>query len=266
MSENILTRIVADKREHVRQRMEQKPFKKVEGEAMLAPSVRDFHGVLKRAHDTSRLGLIAEIKKASPSAGVIREDFDPVLIAEAYAKAGATCLSVLTDTPYFQGEDIHLKQARAACHLPVLRKDFMIDPYQIAESRALGADCVLLIMACLDDAQAQELARYAGRYGMCILLEVHDQEELARAMTVKPFGPSLIGINNRNLKTLEIDLGVTEKLAPVAPEGRLMVSESGIKTRDDIMRLRGCGVSCFLMGENLLKEQDIGAATRALLG
>jgi indole-3-glycerol phosphate synthase len=262
---DILQKIVADKRAYVKQRTEEVPFKKIETGAMLAPAVRDFYGALKRAHSSSHVGLIAEIKKASPSAGVIRENFDPVLIAEDYARAGAACLSVLTDQPYFQGEDFHLREARAATHLPVLRKDFMIDPYQITESRALGADCVLLILACLDDDTAQELARLAGRYGMCILIEVHDEQEMVRAMRLNAFGPALIGINNRNLKTLEIDLGTTERLASMVPEERLLVSESGIKTRDDIQRLRNAGVSCFLVGENLLKETDVGAATRALV-
>jgi indole-3-glycerol phosphate synthase len=262
---DILKKIVADKKAYVRKQSEEVPFKKIETGAMLAPAVRDFYGALKRAHSANHVGLIAEIKKASPSAGVIRENFDPVQIAEDYARAGASCLSVLTDTPHFQGEDYHLREARAATHLPVLRKDFMIDPYQITESRALGADCVLLILACLSDDDAYELSRLAGRYGMCVLIEVHDEEEMVRAMRLTTFGPNLIGINNRNLKTLEIDLGTTERLASMVPEERLLVSESGIKTREDVERLRKAGVSCFLVGENLLKEADVGAATKALL-
>jgi indole-3-glycerol phosphate synthase len=262
---DILAKIVADKKAYIRQRAEEVPFKKIETSAMRAPAVRDFHGALKRAHSHAQVGLIAEIKKASPSAGLIRPDFDPVQIAEAYARAGASCLSILTDTPYFQGEDYHLREARAATHLPVLRKDFMIDPYQITESRALGADCILLIMACLSDDDAYELSRLSGRYGMCILIEVHDEEEMKRALKLKTFGPNLIGINNRNLKTLEIDLATTERLAKMVPEERLLVSESGIKTRDDVQRLRASGISCFLVGENLLKEADIGAAAKALI-
>ncbi len=265
MSDNILTQIIADKRAHVDALIEKKPFKKIEGEAMLAPPVRDFYGALKSARDHNRVGLIAEIKKASPTAGVIVEDFDAVDIAIAYAEAGASCLSVLTDEPYFKGENAHLRQARAATHLPVLRKDFMIDPYQIAESRAIGADCVLLIMACLEDNQAQDLAQLAGKYGMCILIEVHNEAEMHRALALKTFGPNLIGINNRDLKTLHTDLAVSERLAALVPPERLLVSESGIKTHDDVRHLKNQGISCFLVGENLLKEADIKMATKSLI-
>jgi indole-3-glycerol phosphate synthase len=264
--ENVLTRIIADKRVHVDALIKKKSFTKIEGEAMMAPAVRDFAGALKSARMHKRVGLIAEVKKASPSAGDIRDDFDAIDIAMAYAEAGASCLSVLTDEPYFKGENAHLKQARAATHLPVLRKDFMIDPYQIAESRAIGADCILLIMACLEDNQAQDMAQLAGKYGMCILLEVHNEAEMHRALSLKTYGANVIGINNRNLKTLEIDLGTSERLAKLVPPERLLVSESGIKTREDVERLQNSGISTFLMGENLLKQPDIRAATKAIIG
>ena len=259
---NVLARICADKREHVAARKRARPLAQVMEAAAGAPPTRGFADSLEAAQATTGLGLIAEIKKASPSLGVIREDFDPAALARAYERGGAACLSVLTDAPHFQGEDVHLVSARAAVPLPVLRKDFMVDPYQIAETRALGADCVLLIMAALTDAQAREMEDAATGFGMDVLAEVHDQAELDRAAGLEA---RLIGINNRDLKTLGVDIGTTEKLAGRAPPGKTVVSESGIGTATDIERLRLAGASCFLVGSTLMRSGDVEATTRALL-
>ena len=257
-----LARIVSGKREEVTRRRAARPIGEVERAARSASAPRGFAAALERAVAGGRYGLIAEIKKASPSKGLIRADFDPPALARAYAEGGATCLSVLTDEPWFQGRDEHLVAARATVALPVLRKDFMIDPYQIAESRALGADCVLLIMAALSDAQARELEAAAADLGMDVLIEVHDAAELDRALRLKG---RLIGINNRNLKSLEVDLRTTEELAPRVPDDRLLVAESGLFTPADLARMARAGARCFLIGESLMRQADVAAATRALL-
>lgn len=258
---DVLARICEEKRQLVAARKRERPYAAVRRAAEDAAPPRGFEAALRQrsAHDYA---LICEIKKASPSKGLIREDFDPPALARAYAAGGAACLSVLTDAPNFQGEDAHLVAARAACELPVLRKDFMLEPYQIAESRALGADCILLILACLPDGQAAELEDAARELGMDVLIEVHDAEELARATKLKS---AMIGINNRNLKTLEVDLHNSELLAPEAPDDRLLIGESGLHARADLDKLAGLGVRCFLIGESLMRQGDVADATRALL-
>ncbi len=257
---DILARICADKRHHVARCKSRKPLDAVTRDAAAAEPVRGF---AERLADTGgEYGLIAEIKRASPSGGLIREDFDPADLARAYERGGATCLSVLTDTPYFQGEDEFLLAARAAVGLPVLRKDFMLDPYQIIESRALGADCVLLIIAALEDEQARELEKTARELAMDVLVEVHNALEMDRALKLEA---RLIGINNRYLKTLDVDLSVTETLAPLVPDDRTVVSESGLKTPADLDRMARAGATCFLIGEQLMRQDDVESATRALL-
>jgi indole-3-glycerol phosphate synthase len=258
----VLAKICADKRQHVATRKRACSFAQVMEEAAAAAPPRGFMDSLETALAATGTGLIAEIKKASPSQGAIRDDFDAAALAQAYENGGAACLSVLTDGPYFQGADDDLIQARAAVHLPVLRKDFMVDPYQIAESRALGADCVLLILAALSDGQAGELEDAARGFGMDVLAEIHDEAELERAAGLDAW---LIGINNRDLKTLSVDIATTEKLAGRVPPGSLIVSESGIGTLADIERLRRAGASCFLVGSSLMRSGDVEAATRALL-
>lgn len=259
---NILNQICADKREYLRERKRVKPPSEVYAAAGRATSPRGFSDRLKEAIAVGNYGLIAEIKRASPSKGVIRDDFDPVALASAYVAGGATCLSVLTDYPYFKGRNSYLSAARSAVKLPVLRKDFILDPYQVAESRAIGADCVLLILSALDNGQAAELASAAAEFGMDVLVEVHDRHEMDRAIEL---GAPLIGINNRNLKTLKVDLGTTETLARELPEDRLLVSESGFSAPSDLARMAALGVQCFLIGESLMREFDVEAATRALL-
>jgi indole-3-glycerol phosphate synthase len=259
---DVLARICADKRQHVARRKAARPLATIEAEARAQAAPRGFARRLEAAAAAAGYGLVCEIKKASPSKGLIRADFDPPSLARAYRAGGATCLSVLTDTPYFQGEDDHLVAAHAAVDLPVIRKDFMIDVYQVAEARALGADCILVIMAAVDDALAADLVASAAAWGMDALIEVHDAAELDRALALPA---RLIGINNRNLKTLTVDLAVTEELGPRVPRDRLLVGESGIGSRADIDRLVRAGARAFLIGESLMRQADVAAATRALV-
>jgi indole-3-glycerol phosphate synthase len=257
---DVLARICAETRREVARRKERRPLHELERALDEAPAVRPFGGSLQAVPG---FALIAEIKKASPSRGLIRADFDPPSLAIAYAEGGATCLSVLTDRPHFQGEDAYLEAARSAVDLPVLRKDFTLDPYQVVEGRLLGADCILLIVAALDDATAGELAALAQDLGMDVLLEVHDRAELDRALRIDA---SLLGINNRNLKTLDVDLATFEALAQHAPADRLLVAESGLHDHADLVRMAAAGASAFLVGESLMRQADVAAATRSLLG
>jgi molybdenum cofactor biosynthesis protein MoaC len=260
---DVLQRICDEKRAHIARAEAARPEASLLASVAEAPPVRPFAAALERHLAQGRYGLIAEIKKASPSAGLIRPDFDPVALARAYEAGGASCLSVLTDAPFFQGSNDDLIAARRAANLPVLRKDFMLDPYQVVESRVIGADCVLLILAALSDETARELAAAAGEFGLDVLAEVHDRDELERALLL---GARLIGINNRNLKTLAVDLGTTERLAPEVPSDRLVVAESGLRTRGDLDRLAAAGAQCYLVGETLMRQADVAAATRHLLG
>jgi indole-3-glycerol phosphate synthase len=259
---DVLQRICNDKLAFVAERKQRIPLSELERKAARADPVRGFHRALVARAQTGRYGLICEIKKASPSKGLIRADFDPPALAKAYAAGGATCLSVLTDVPYFQGHDSYLQAARAAVSLPVLRKDFMLEPYQIVESRALGADCILLIMAALSDGQAAELEAAAFALDLDVLVEVHNEEELDRALALRS---PLLGINNRNLKTLEIDLATTETLSARVPNNRLMIAESGLYTPADLARMAKIGATTFLIGESLMRQADVAAATAALL-
>lgn len=257
-----LAEICHVKRQHVEACKALRSFAELEALGLQQTPVRGFHKALRDRIAQGGIGLIAEIKKASPSRGLIRADFAPAMLAQAYAQGGATCLSVLTDAPYFQGDDAYLGEARHAVTLPVLRKDFMVDPYQVVEARALGADCILLIMAALEDAQAAELEDAAMELGMDVLVEVHDAQETERALKLRS---RLLGINNRNLKTLQVDLATSEELCRLVPEGYTLICESGIKTHDDIARMRRSGMHGFLVGESLMLEADVTAATRRLL-
>ncbi|MEE8517270.1 MAG: indole-3-glycerol phosphate synthase TrpC [Alphaproteobacteria bacterium] len=259
---DILAEICDNRRAHVARLKAEHPLSGVAEAAAAANPPRGFGAALARAA-AKGYGLIAEIKRASPSAGLIREDFDVANLAQAYETGGATCLSVLTEEHYFKGCGEDLGAARAATALPILRKDFIVDGYQITESRALGADCVLLIMAVLADAEAQDFAGIARGHGMDVLVEVHDETELERALALED---GLIGINNRNLKTLETDLATTERLAPLVPAPRIIVSESGLNSPDDLARMAALGAKCFLVGEALMRQDDIEGATRRLLG
>ena len=257
----ILDRIKAYKLQEVTAAKAAIPFSRLEEQARAASAPRGFHAALERAA-VDGYGLIAEIKKASPSKGLIRADFDPVMLARAYAEGGATCLSVLTDSPSFQGADTYLAEARNAVRLPVLRKEFLYDPWQVVQSRTLGADCILIIMASVSDALAAELEDAAISWGMDVLIEVHDRDELERALRLRS---PMIGINNRNLKTFDVTLDTTRQLAGLVPAGRMAVCESGLNTPDDLADMARHGARSFLIGESLMRQGDVAGATRNLL-
>jgi indole-3-glycerol phosphate synthase len=259
---DVLARIAAYKREDVAARKAATSQDAIEARAAAADAPRGFRRALVAQATPGRPALIAEIKKASPSKGLIRADFDPPALAKAYEAGGAACLSVLTDSPSFMGDDAYLEQARAATALPCLRKDFLVDPWQVAESRALGADCILIILAMIDDSLAAELLAEARRFGMDALIETHDEAEMVRAAAL---GGDLVGINNRSLRTFEVDLATTGRLANMAPPQALLVAESGIFTPEDVAEVARTGATAILVGESLMRQADVTAATRALL-
>ena len=260
---DILKKIVNRKLEEIAQRLSERPLELLEGELAQASPVRGFADAIVEKIDAGRAGVIAEIKRASPSKGILRENFKPAEIACSYAAGGAACLSVLTDIDFFQGSDAYLRQARAACDLPVIRKDFIIDPYQVYEARAMGADCILLIVACLDDRQLKTLNDLAHHLGMDVLIEVHDAEELDRALRVEN---RLIGINNRDLRTFEVSLETTLEMLPRIPSDRILVTESGILNREDVALMRENEVNAFLVGEAFMRAEDPGARLAELFG
>ena len=259
---SVLDKICTDKRDHIDLKMRQFPLSSLENLLQNQPPIRPFIRQIQDFNFEGQTALITEVKKASPSKGVIRSSFDPVKIANTYQNNGAACLSVLTDEPYFQGHDDYFRAVREATGIPMLRKDFMIDPYQIYESRLLGADCILLIMACLDDALATDLYALSIQLGMDVLIEVHDAEELERALLLNP---SMVGVNNRNLKTLDVDLATGLSLARHMPDDVVKVAESGISTKDQIQEFSDAGYNAFLVGESLMREDDISQAVRNLL-
>lgn len=260
---DILNRIVATKREEIALALKKTPLAVMREDAESRLLTRDFEGALRAKIAAGLPAVIAEVKKASPSKGVIRADFIPADIAQSYAEYGAACLSVLTDRQYFQGSSDYLKQARASCDLPVLRKDFMVDPYQVYEARAMGADCILLIAACLEDAQMAELEAIAHGLNMAVLVEVHDRAELQRALKLKT---PLVGINNRDLRSFEVSLDTTLGMLADVPADRLLVTESGILSGDDVRKMREHGVNAFLVGEAFMRAKEPGAALAELFG
>lgn len=259
---DILSRIADYKRTDVAERKTKTSLEALEAAATNASAPRGFRKALEQHSQDGKLALIAEIKKASPSKGLIRADFDPPVLAKRYEEGGAACLSVLTDAPSFQGDDTYLVAARASVSLPCIRKDFLVDVWQVAESRALGADAILVILAMIDDSLAADLMAEAHRLGMDALVEVHDEAEMSRAIAL---GADLIGINNRDLKTFIVDLAVTERLAKMSPKSALLVTESGLFTADDAHRMAKCGARAMLVGESLMRQSDVTAATQALL-
>jgi indole-3-glycerol phosphate synthase len=259
---DVLAKICDDKRLHIAQSKMLRSVNDLEELSKSATDPRGFMRALRKRLEAGKYGLIAEIKKASPSKGVIRDSFDPNSLAKAYELGGATCLSVLTDIQYFQGNDAFLHEARNAVSLPSLRKDFMLDPYQVIESRALGADCILLIMAALSDEHAMELEEAAIELGMDVLVEVHNGDELDHALKLKS---QLIGVNNRNLKNMQVDIAMTEELAGRIPQDRILVSESGLYLAADLARMSKAGANCFLVGEALMRQEDVTQAVKTLL-